>query len=402
MKRSLLRWITLICALAAMAVLAISSSPYAGGAGVAGSNNAFAFALYAKLAEDGGNLFFSPYSLFSALAMTYAGARGETARQMAAALHLDLAGEDLHRAFAGLMEEDLGTGDGKNELMLANALWGQRGYPFRPEFLATIEKYYRGGFTEVDYVEKKNREEARQAINRWTEERTAGKIKELIKPNILTALTRLVLTNAVYFKGQWASRFDRAETKAMAFRLPGGKKAEVPMMRQRAKFNYAEDGRTQVLEMPYAGERFSMVIILPRDEDGLGALEKNLTAEWITVVLGRLKPVEIEVFLPRFKVESAFILNEKLKALGMVDAFDAAKADFTGMAPRRELYITHAVHKAYVEVDEEGTEAAAATGIVMGIKSMPLVFRADHPFLFFIRDRRSGCLLFLGRLVEPR
>ena len=251
-------------------------------------------------------------------------------------------------------------------------------------------------------MEEKNREKARQAINRWTEERTAGKIKELIKPNVLTALTRLVLTNAVYFKGQWASRFDPGETRPMVFRLPGGTKAEVPMMRQRAKFNYAEDGGTQVLEMPYAGERFSMVIILPRDEDGLGALEKNLTEEWITAVLRRLKPVEIEVFLPRFKVEGAFTLNEKLEALGMVDAFDDVKADFTGMAPRRGLYIAHAVHKAYVEVDEEGTEAAAATGIVMGIKSMPLVFRADHPFLFFIRDRRSGSLLFWGRLVDPR
>ncbi|MGQ9779164.1 MAG: serpin family protein [Bacillota bacterium] len=393
------RFLPCLVTMTAILVLALFSLVQ-GETGLAAGNNAFAFALYRELAKEEGNLFFSPYSLFSALAMTYAGARSETARQMAAVLHLELTGEELHRAFAALME-DLGSGDGKNELYLANALWGQRGYPFRPEFLATIEKYYRGGFTEVDYVEKKNREEARQAINRWTEERTAGKIKELIKPNILTALTRLVLTNAVYFKGQWASRFDRAETKAMAFRFPGGKKAEVLMMRQRAKFNYAEDGRTQVLEMPYAGERFSMVIILPRDEDGLGALEKNLTAEWITAVLGRLKPVEIEVFLPRFKVESAFILNEKLEALGMVDAFDAAKADFTGITPKRGLYITHAVHKAYVEVDEEGTEAAAATGIVMG-RSIHLVFRADHPFLFFIRDRRSGCVLFWGRLVDPR
>ncbi|MEW6229028.1 MAG: serpin family protein [Bacillota bacterium] len=372
---------------------------------VVAGNNSFAFDFYRQLAKDEGNLFFSPYSVSSALAMTYAGAREETARQMASVLHFGLAPEKLHPALSDLMGTLNATGR-SYQLSVANALWGQTGYEFRQEFLDITNKYYGAGFKEVDYTDDEKREQTRQTINKWVEAKTNNKIRELIKPNDLSYLTRLVLTNAIYFKGKWEIQFKPEDTKVMSFYVSAKEKVDVPMMHQTAKFNYAENDQAQILEMPYTGGDLSMVVLLPKPGYELAKLEGALRLENVQPWLTQLSRREVVVFLPRFKLEKRFLLNEELQQLGMVDAFDEDRADFSGMTPGRDLYISKVIHKAFVEVNEEGTEAAAATAVIMNGKSMmldePPVFRADRPFVFLIRDLRSGSILFMGRLVDPR
>ena len=369
---------------------------------IVAGNNSFAFDLYRQLARDKGNLFFSPYSISSALAMTYAGARGETAKQMADVLHFSLAPERLHPAFSDLTGM-FNAGGKSYQLSVANALWGQVGYAFLPEFLDITKKYYDAGFKEVDYV--KAREQARQTINKWVEAKTNDKIKDLIKPDDLSPLTRLVLTNAIYFKGKWEIQFKPEATRPMPFYISAKEKVDVPMMHQVAKFNYAENDQVQILEMPYTGGDLSMVVLLPKPGYELAKLESMLRPEVIRSWLSQLSKEKVEVFLPRFKLEERFVLNEELQGLGMIDAFDKVAADFSGMTPGPDLYISMVIHKAFVEVNEEGTEAAAATAVIMDAKAMildePHVFRADRPFVFLVRDLRSGSILFMGRLANP-
>ncbi|MCR4403673.1 MAG: serpin family protein [Firmicutes bacterium] len=375
---------------------------------IVAGNNCFTFDLYSQLAREDGNLFFSPYSISSALAMTYAGARGETAEQMARVLHFTLDHDKLHPAFSGLtgtFNAD-GTSGREYQLSVANSLWGQVGYPFLPAFLDVTNKWYRAGFNEVDYTVDENREQARQTINKWVEARTGEKIKDLIQPDDLSVLTRLVLTNAIYFKGKWKTQFNSKDTTTMPFHVKAGLKVDVPMMHQEGRFNYAEDDRVQVLEMPYAGGELAMMILLPKPGHELAELESTLSDQELRSWASRLSQETVEVFLPRFKLERRFVLNEQLQSLGMTDAFDEMAADFSGMAPGRDLYISAVIHKSFVDVNEEGTEAAAATAVVMSGKSLSAqelsIFRADRPFVFFIRDLRSGCILFVGRLVDPR
>ncbi len=362
-------------------------------------NTRFALELYDQLRKEDGNLFFSPFSLSTALAMTYAGARENTAAEMARVLHFELAPERLHPAFAELQRKlDVSQDkDAGYRLHVANALWPQEGYAFLPEFFELCRTHYRAGLQTVDYAGAT--EEARQTINRWVEQRTEDKIKELLKPGILTPLTTLVLTNAIYFKGDWAAQFDPDKTQDAPFTLLDGKQVSVPLMNQTGEFGYAEDADVQVLELPYAGEALSMVVLLPREPDGLPALEKSLDARKLADWLAKLRPRTVRVALPRFKMTSEFQLNEVLQAMGMRDAF--AEADFSGMTGARDLFIGAVVHKAFVDVNEEGTEAAAATAVVMLRSSLPPPFRADHPFLFLIRDTRSGSILFLGRVINP-
>ncbi len=365
-------------------------------------NNAFAFDLYMRLAEEEGNLFFSPYSISSALAMTYAGARGETARQMASVLHFGLAPDRLHAALSDLTGM-LNAAGKPYQLSTANALWGQAGYEFLPGFLDVTKKHYDAGFKEVDFMGA--RELARQTINSWVEARTNNRIKDLIQLKDLSPLTRLVLTNAIYFKGKWKIEFKREATKPLPFHVSTRETVNVPMMHQVARFNYAENDQAQILEMPYTGGDLSMVVLLPKPGCELAKLEDMLRAEVIGSWLSQLSGAEVEVFLPRFKVEARFVLNEQLQRLGMLDAFDMSRADFSGMTPGPDLYMSSVIHKAFVEVSEEGTEAAAATAVIMNIKAMvadkPHVFRADRPFVFLIRDLRSGSILFAGRLADP-
>lgn len=369
-------------------------------------NHKFAFDLYSQVGKGDGNLFFSPFSISTALAMTYAGARGNTEAQMAQVLHFSLSQERLHPGYSVLMRGlQAESPQGGFELSIANALWGQSGYEFHKEFIGITRDYYDAGFKEADFVN--NTEQARETINRWVEAKTRDKIKELIKPGILTDLTRLVLTNAIYFKGQWMSQFKKGMTRPEPFELMGGEKIEVPMMNQTKELNYSEDETAQILEMPYEGNQLSMVIFLPKEKKGVKDLENLLGAETFKNWVSTLRKQEVIVSLPKFKMTSEFLLNEELKALGMTDAFDTELADFSGMTPDPVgLYILAVVHKAFVDVNEEGTEAAAATAVVMNLKAMmpepKPVFRADHPFIFVIRDKSSDSILFIGRVMDPR
>jgi len=370
---------------------------------VARGNNGFALDLYARLRGEPGNLFFSPFSIRTALAMTWAGARGNTAEQMKATLRFPDDQAALHAA-VGALQRELNQPPEKDawELSVANALWGQEGFRFLDDFLGLLKRNYGAGLRQVDFA--RATEKARETINRWVEKETRDKIKDLIKPGVLAADTRLVLTNAIYFKGTWQHVFKEKRTKNQPFTLQNGNEAPVPMMTQTERFGYFESPALQALEMAYKGNRLSMIVLLPRKKDELPALEKTLDAKSLRGWIAGLRSRQVEVSLPKFTTTSAFGLADTLKAMGMTDAF-GGKADFSGMTGKRDLFISAVIHKAFVDVNEKGTEAAAATGVVMALTAMPerpVIFRADHPFLFLIRDRRSGSILFMGRIMDPR
>jgi serpin B len=370
---------------------------------VAEGCNRFAFDLYAHLLRQEGNLFFSPYSISTALAMTSAGARGETADQMAKTLCLPVSGEAVHAAYAALQNDLNAAGaGGAFELVVANRLWGQKGYAFLPDFLKLLDTSYGAGLEPVDFA--RATEAARQTINAWVEKQTRDKIKDLLKPGVLDAMTRLVLTNAIYFKGKWAEEFDKKATRDGDFYVTPEKKVAAPLMHQTKHFGYFDGGEFQILELPYQGDRLSMVVLLPKAKDGLAGLEASLSAEKLAEWVGKLHRREVRVALPRFKTTAEFSLGDTLVAMGMADAFDPAKADFSGMSGKKDLFISAVVHKAFVDVNEEGTEAAAATAVVARMTAVaepPPEFRADHPFLFLIRDTKTGAILFLGRILDP-
>ena len=364
-------------------------------------NNAFAVGLYSAVSYRDGNLFISPYSISSALAMTYAGARGNTAAQMAHALRYDLAPEQLHESFSELSKL-FNSGGESYRLSVANALWSQVGLRFLPEYISAVESYYDAGLREVDFVH--DTEAARLTINRWVEDKTENKIVDLIGPGVLDPLTRLVLTNAIYFKGQWEKQFRPEQTAEAPFCLSTGKQVIVPFMHQVETFRYAETASAQVLELPYSGNELAMTILLPKPDSSLAELEAAIRTDGIRPILEALSPTKVDVSIPRFKFEAELSLGEYLQQLGMTDAFSDNLADFSGISDTF-LYITHVLHKAFIEVNEEGTEAAAATAVVMGTKSiqldLPEIFVADRPFIFLIRDLRTGTILFMGRMADP-
>ncbi len=352
--------------------------------------NELAFDLYGKLAaENEGNLFFSPYSISTALAMTYGGARGETAEQMDTVLHLG-GPEPTHPAFAYLRKTLNNVQEtGRVQLNVANALWPQKDFTFLPDYLALTKKYYGSELHPVDY--KADAEGARQQINTWVEDQTNDKIKDLIAEGALNARTRLVLANAIYFKGNWATQFKTSATRPAPFTLAEGTKIDVPMMSQTGDFMLARTEKVQALELPYEGSELSMVILLPNPGENpqpvsLDELEFNQR--------------EVMVQMPKFKLESSFTLGSTLAAMGMPLAF-SKQADFTGMTGSRDLVIDDVIHKAFVDVNEEGTEAAAATAEMMFGTSMPPQFVANRPFLFLIRENSTGTILFMGRVMDP-
>jgi serpin B len=371
---------------------------------IAANNDRFALELYGRLRtmrED--NLVFSPASLSTALAMTYAGARGKTAEEMARVLHFDLPPEKLHAVFGDLLRA--WDAEGKQQgcrLVVANRLWGQQGFHFLPGFLDVTRDRYGAELAQVDFAGKA--ESARERINGWVEEKTQGKIHELVPSGVLDGTTRLVLTNAIDFKGMWTDPFLKPLTKVDTFHVPGGRKAEVPLMYQEGHFRYTAGDGLKLLELPYANSELAMVLLLPDAVDGLPALEARLTGENLYLWQAGLRPREVKVFLPRFTLESRLQLADTLEAMGLSRAFKAGEADLSGIAGDQGLFLSAAIQKAFIDVNEEGTEAAAATDInVKATEAIegPPVFRADHPFLFMIRDRRTGSLLFLGRLVNP-
>lgn len=368
-------------------------------------SNAFAVNLYGRLRGEPGNLFFSPESISTAFGMTYAGARGETGAQMARVLHFTLPPDRLQAAMGTLLAGMNAKHDGY-ELRVADALWAQRDENFLPGFLGVLQKNYGAGFHAVDF--RTQSEAVRNTINRWVEQQTNDKITNLIGPGVLSPLTRLVLTNAIYFKGDWSNPFAEKETKEEEFHLSGGRTLKTPMMHRTGNYRYYDGGSFQALELPYAGGGLAMVVLLPKDVAGLPELEKSLTGASVDEWMDSLKPAEkVILTLPRFRMTREFELNGVLAKMGMTLAF-SDKADFSGMTGKPGLTISAAIHKAYVDVNEKGTEAAAATSTVMRAAAMrrqapepPIVFRADHPFLFLIRDRDTGSILFMGRVADP-
>ena len=378
-------------------------------ASVINANNQFALDFYTDLRnrEAGKNIFFSPYSISTALAMVYEGARGETAEEIRNVFHFP-EDDTIRKSSIAAVINLLNKEEAKHELHTANALWLQKDYQILNEYIETIERFFLGKATDVDFVGAA--EEAREMINTWIEDKTKDRIKDLIPKGVLGDLTRLVITNAIYFKGNWAIQFDKQETQYEDFRVNKDQTVRVPMMRrigEEARFYYAETEKLQILEMIYEGEDLSMLVLLPKNED-LESLEKMLTVENLNQWREELREQRVDVFMPKFTFDSKYFLKENLKEMGMPTAFRAPSlplgADFSGISGEKDLYIHSVIHQAFINVDEEGTEAAAATGVIFGIEAIPEpipVFRADHPFIFLIQERETGIILFMGRVINP-
>jgi serpin B len=364
-------------------------------------NNVFAFEMYRSLgADEKGNLFFSPFSISTAFAMVYAGARGETGSEIARVFHFSNDQGRLHPVYREILRS-LNTGAGFQgyRLNIANRLWGEKNFNFAGEYLGVTREQYGAELETVSF--QADPEAERQRINGWVEEKTEEKITDLFPAGSINQDTRLVLANAIYFKGNWESPFDPQETSQQPFQVSVSEQVTVPLMHLEETFRtFREEDGLQILELPYAGKDLSMIVLLPGAVDGLEALEEKLTAEKLDAWRNGLRETKIVVYLPKFTFTSQFSLNQKLSAMGMPTAF-SDQADLSGMNGTGGLFIQSALHKAFVNVNEEGTEAAAATGVGVGVTSMPPTFRADHPFLFVIMDNVTGSVLFVGRVVNP-
>ncbi len=364
-------------------------------------NSEFALDLYHRLQDINGNLFFSPYSISQALAMTYAGARQETEKQMADTLHFTLSQADLHPVF-NYLDLKLSSSEESNKdfhLTIANALWGQEGYEFLPQFLDTLAENYGAGMITLDFATQP--QEACNSINSWVSDKTETRIKDIISPNNISPDTRLVLTNAIYFKASWHHQFRESMTVDDSFHLLDGTEVDVPMMRQTELFGYTEGNNYQAVELLYDGARLtSMIIILP-EESSFNDFQSQINYGILQDIISGIERKQVQLQLPRYEFESEFSLKDILREMGMASAFE--NADFSGMTGSIGLFITDVLHKAFVLVDETGTEAAAATAVVMD-ESEPLVeakISVDRPFIFLIRDIETDSILFLGRVLDP-
>jgi serpin B len=371
-------------------------------------NSAFAFKLYQALKGKGGNLFYSPYSISMALAMTYAGASGETAEQMADTLEFLLEQERLHPAFNWLGAELASRGEGAQgkdgkgfRLNVVNAIWGQKDYSFLSSFLDVLAENYGAGLRILDFITET--EKSRLAINDWVSDQTEGRIEDLIPQGAISELTRLVLTNAIYFNAAWENPFNEDMTANGPFYLLGRGQVIVPMMKQTESFGYTDGEGYQAVELPYDGGELSMVILLPASGN-FEAFEAGLQAEQVDAIINDLQNTQVTLTMPRFEFKSQFSLKDTLAEMGMRDAFSPNDADFSGMTGNPELFISDVVHKAFVAVDEAGTEAAAATAVIVGTTSVPehpVQVTIDRPFIFLIRDIETGAILFVGRVLNP-
>ena len=358
--------------------------------------SSFAATIYRHLAGGHGNLILSPSNIVSALSMALEGARGQTADEMAKVL-------DRLPSDASMEQLLKSANTGGNQLLTANAVWVERGFSILPDFEQTMANKFHTPPTPVDF--SRNPEQAREAINSWTAQHTKGKIHDLFPPGSLNATNRLVLTSAIYFYGKWQSAFAAKDTKPEPFHLAGSGTVEAGFMHQTGTFGYGETPSAQILEMKYAGTPVVFDVVLPKSEAGIADLDTSIDPSKLTEWLGAIHPRRVEVALPKFRAESEFSLKDALSQLGMPTAF-TGRADFSGIDGRRDLAISEVRHKAFVDVSEEGTEAAAATGVAVALiamkKSEPAIFRADHPFLFLIRDTKGGAILFEGRLMNPK
>ncbi|XP_019800767.1 serpin B6 isoform X2 [Delphinus delphis] len=372
------------------------------------ANGTFALTLLKHLGEDSSqNVFISPISISSALAMVLMGAQGDTAAQMSQALSLSRSsggGGDVHQDFQNLLTEVNRTGT-QYLLRTANRLFGEKTYDFLPSFKDACRKFYQAEMEELDFISAA--EESRKHINTWVAQRTEGNIIDLLSPGSVDSMTSLVLVNAIYFKGNWENQFNQQLTKERPFKVSKNVEKPVQMMFKKSTFKmtYIEEISTKILVLPYVGSELNMIIMLPDENTDLKTVEKELTyekfVEWTRPDL--LDEEEVEVSLPRFKLRESYDLEGVLRALGVTDAFEGARADFSAMSAQSNLCLSRVVHKAFVEVDEQGTEAAAATAAVLMLRCARITprFCADHPFLFFIQHSKTRGLLFCGRLSCP-
>ena len=370
-------------------------------------NSSFAFNLYQQLKKNNtGNLFYSPYSISTALAMTYAGAAGDTEKQMSSALHFTLPQAQLHTAFNELAialasrgQNAEGTNGKSFSLKISNALWSQQDYTILPGFLNILAQNYDAGVNLLDFI--KSPEDSRVTINNWVSDQTNSRIKDLLPQGSIDSLTRFVLTNAIYFDAAWQYPFAKESTHNGTFNLLNGSTVTVPMMNHEGSYSYIKSTGYQAIELPYSGNEIAMDIIMP-DAGKFDTFESDLTADKVSGIIGNLKSSFLVLDMPKFSFDSSFSLNTALSALGMPIAFDDIKADFSGITGNTDLHISDVVHKAFVAVDEEGTEAAAATGVVMGLAALPQdAMTVNQPFIFLIRDVKSGAILFVGRVLNP-
>jgi serpin B len=369
-------------------------------------NTAFAFNLYQVLRQTDGNLFYSPYSISEALAMTYVGANGDTAQQMADTLKFLLAQNQLHPAFNNLdlLLRQRGQGaQGKDDegfrLNVVNAIWGQKDFKFLNSYLDVLAENYGAGLRLLDFKNKP--EDSRTTINKWVSEQTENRINDLIPRGAIDPLTRLVLTNAIYFNAAWQNPFEDELTSSGTFYLLNGNTTTAQMMHQSHSFGYAASDGYQAVELPYSGGELSMVILLP-DSGRFNEFETSLNAGQVEDIISNIERTQVNLTMPKFEFESSFGLKDTLTEMGMPIAFDDVNADFSGMDGKRDLYITDVIHKAFVSVDEAGTEAAAATAVIVGTTSMPanpVSVTIDRPFVFLIRDIQTGAILFVGRVL---
>ena len=365
---------------------------------VVNANNEFAFDLYSKYKDEKeGNIFFSPYSISTAMAMTYEGARGQTAKEIQSVFHFPE--ESIRRPGFARLYNEINKKDKEYQLSTANALWAQEDYKFLDEYFSTIKRYYDGDVTNLDFI--KETEKSRVTINKWVEDKTKNKIKDLIPQGAIDGYTRLVLTNAIYFKGDWVLQFDKKKTREADFKVSPEKTVKVQMMGltgDKAKFNYAKTWELQILEMPYEGDELSMLVILPREN--LESIDINNAK--LNELKGMLRETKIDVYMPKFKFETKYFMAKDLIEMGMPTAFSMG-ADLSGMTGNMDLFIDKVIHQAFVEVNEEGTEAAAATAVIGTLNGIEKsnIFRADHPFIFIIQQKDTGNILFMGRVNDP-
>jgi serpin B len=374
--------------------------------GIVDGNNRFAFKLFREVKGSATeNLFYSPFSISTALAMVYAGSRNETALQISQTMDFqpDAKFNSDYKKLLGKLNK--GTA-GKIKLNIANGLWAQKDYKFLDSYFELVKSNYNSEVTNVDFFDPAEREETRKEINRWVEETTNDKIKDLLSQNDLTSLTRLVLVNAIYFYGDWKEPFEKESTRPRAFILTDGNQINVPFMNQHKSYNYYEDSNLQAIEIPYKNNKVSMVIFLPNKNNGIVEFEKLFDYKYYLDIIASFQTTEVRLSLPEFQTTFKINLGSTLSQMGMPLAFFPDSADFSGMTGKRDLYISQVIHQAFINVDEQGTEAAAATAVVMmttSARPSPYikVFDADHPFVFLIKDTATGSILFMGTIMKP-
>jgi serpin B len=374
-------------------------------------NNQFAIDLYKQMSKSNENIFFSPISISNVFAMLYAGTDGKTKKEIKQVFHF-APEKELHSYFSELIRK-IKSNDGGilgiffsvRELHIANGIWMQKDYKFKKEYLKTMNKYYNAVLKEVDF--KKASEKSRNTINRWVEQKTKRKIKDLMPPGSISSSTRLVLTNAIYFKSKWEYIFDEKETEYMPFYLLDGSEKKVPMMSygESKYLRYFEDEQIQIIEMDYKGRKNSMLVILPKKKDGIKDLEKILTLDILNKWMESMKTEKVVVFFPKFKITGDYELRHDLENLGLNTIF-SEEADFSEMTNEKGLFINAIFHKTFIEVTETETKAASATatGLLLApppTEIEPRIFKADHPFIFLIYDKDTSAILFLGRFLEP-